>query len=266
VWGWAEPNEEVTVSVADRKATAKTGADGKWRVNLDALKPGGPFTLTAQGKNTLTVNDVLVGEVWLGSGQSNMALTVNRAKDFEKEKAAANLPQIRMFTVMSGASDTAEADCKGVWKVCSPETVPAFSAALYFTGREIHQALGVPVGLINSSVGGTPIESWIEAGAQRANADLKGFFDLGKDEKPFDPVAAKANYEKQLARWKTDAEQARAAGKPVPAQPKDRAAHSLRHSRGDLVPGRSQLHSRESALLSLSTAAARAGLARQVGL
>ena len=233
VWGWAEPGEEVTVSVADHKATAKAGADGKWRVNLDALKPGGPLTLTAQGKNTLTIGDVLVGEVWLGSGQSNMALTVNRAKDFAQEQAAANFPQIRMFTVTSGAAATAQDDCKGTWEVCSPETVAKFSAALYFTGREIHQALGVPVGLIHSSVGGTPIESWIDADAQHASPELKAFFDTQQqEEKAFDPVAAKANYEKALARWKTAAEQAKADGKPVPPQPRDPVA--LRTRKGDI--------------------------------
>jgi sialate O-acetylesterase len=240
VWGWAEPDEEVTVSVADRKATAKTGADGKWRVNLDALKPGGPLTLTVQGRNTLTVSDVLVGEVWLGSGQSNMALTVNRAKDFEQEKAAANLPQIRMFTVASGAADTAQADCKGAWKVCTPDNVGAFSAALYFTGREIHQALGVPVGLINSSVGGTPIESWINVDAQKAVPELKAFFDTQKQEdKAFDPVAAKATYEKQLATWKTAVEKARADGQPEPKQPRDPVAlHERKGNIGGLFNGK----------------------------
>jgi sialate O-acetylesterase len=222
VWGWAEPDEEVTISVADRKATAKTGADGRWRVNLDSLKPGGPLTMTVQGRNSLKIDDVLVGEVWLGSGQSNMALTVNRANDFEKEKAAADLPQIRMFSVGSGSAESPQADCKGTWKVCSPDTVGTFSATLFFAGREIHRALGVPVGLIHSSVGGTPIEAWIDADAQHAVPELNGFFEAAKKaEKAFDPVAAKANYEKQHAAWQTAAEQARTEGKPVPAEPRD---------------------------------------------
>ena len=106
-----------------------------------------------------------------------MAMTVNRARDFEQEKAAATLPKIRMFTVKSGAASTAQADCQGAWEVCSPETVSGFSATLFFFGREIHKALGVPVGLINSSVGGTPIESWIDGKAQRDLPALKGFFE-----------------------------------------------------------------------------------------
>ena len=103
VWGWADAGEKVEVSFAGQTKSATPGADGKWTVKLDALKADAkPQALTVKGKNTLTVKDVLVGEVWLGSGQSNMAMTVNRAKDFEQEQAAANLPQIRMFTVALG--------------------------------------------------------------------------------------------------------------------------------------------------------------------
>ncbi|MBM4084805.1 MAG: sialate O-acetylesterase, partial [Planctomycetes bacterium] len=170
----------------------------------------------------LTIADVLVGEVWLGSGQSNMAMTVNRAKDFEQEQAAANLPNVRMFTVTSGPSDKAEDDCKGAWAVCSSESVGSFSATAFFFGREIHKAIKVPVGLINSSVGGTPIESWISPEAQQASPELKAFFEEQKAaDAKFDAAAAKANYEKSLARWKETAARAKAEGKPIPQRPRD---------------------------------------------
>ncbi len=203
VWGWAKPDENVTVSIAGQQQATKADAQGKWRVSFTNLSATEPQTLTVAGSNTLAVSDVLIGEVWLGSGQSNMAMTVNRAKNYESEQAAANLPRIRMFTVKSGASEEAQDDCQGSWAVCSPESVGGFSATLFFFGRDVHQKLNVPVGLINSSVGGTPIESWLDPAVQCATPELKAFFDRQQEEAAkFDPVAAKANYERNLARWK----------------------------------------------------------------
>jgi sialate O-acetylesterase len=233
VWGTAEPGEEVSVIIAGQTQTTKGDADGKWSVKLNKLAGGEGQTLTVKGKNTVVVNDVLVGEVWLGSGQSNMALTVNRALNFEQEKEAANLPQIRMFTVKSGAAKTAQTDCTGSWVVCSPEAVGAFSAALYFCGREIHKTLGAPVGLINSSVGGTPIESWISAEAQQATPELKPYLEAGsKLDQRFDPEKAKAVYEKQLEEWKEAAQKAKADGQPAPVAPRDPLA--LRERKGNI--------------------------------
>jgi sialate O-acetylesterase len=178
VWGWADAGEKVTVTIAGQSQSAQPGADGKWMVKLSALPSRAePTTLTVKGKNTIVINDVLIGEVWLGSGQSNMAMTVNRVKDFEREQAAANFPQIRMFREESTAAAGAIPEGRGKWVLCSPESVPTFSATLYFFGRELHRELGAPVGLINSSVGGTPIESWIAPEAQRTDPALKGFFE-----------------------------------------------------------------------------------------
>lgn len=225
VWGTAAPGEEVTVSIAGQTATAKAGADGKWSVKLAKLSAAGPHTLIVKGKNTVTFSDVLVGEVWLGSGQSNMAMTVNRAKDFEQEQAAAKFPQLRMFTEASGAANSAQSEGKGKWVVCTPESVGSFSATAYFFGREIHKALGVPVGLINSSVGGTPIESWIAPEAQKASPELKGFFEGQKQAaKDFDPVKAKAKFEQDQAKWKEASKKAKAEGKPAPKAPRDPVA------------------------------------------
>ena len=173
IWGVAAPGEDVTVSVADQSKSGKAGADGKWRVDLANLKAGGPHVLTVKGKNTITIQDVLIGEVWLGSGQSNMAFTVNRGKDFSAEQAAATFPLIRHYKEDSLNSETPQTGGKGRWLLCTPENVPGFSAALYFFGRELHQTLRVPVGLINSSVGGTPIEAWIAADVQRDNQELQ---------------------------------------------------------------------------------------------
>ncbi len=126
VWGWAEPEEVVTVVIAGQSKQATTDASRKWLVKLDAMSAGGPFTLTASGGDKVTVSDLLVGEVWLCSGQSNMAMTVSRAKDFEHEQQNADFPQIRHFKTAAHATPEPQADCAGGWSVCSSETVGGF--------------------------------------------------------------------------------------------------------------------------------------------
>ncbi len=150
VWGWADAGEKVELSFAGQMKSATPDASGKWMVKLDNLKADAkPQELTVKGDNNLTIKDVFVGEVWLGSGQSNMAWPVSKTKDFEKEMGTAQFLQVRVFTVKSNASATASENCGGQWSVCSPKTVGAFSATLYYFGREIHKTQGVPTGLIN---------------------------------------------------------------------------------------------------------------------
>lgn len=233
IWGWAEPGEKVAITIDRHTVEATANAEGRWAAKLPKLSAGGPLTLVVSGRNTLTIDDVLVGEVWMGSGQSNMAMTVNRAKNFEQEQAAARLPQIRMFTVASGASNEPQADCRGSWEVCSPETVARFSATAYFFGRELHKTLNVPVGLINSSVGGTPIESWISPDAQRSSPELKEFFAARQaEEDKFDVAAAKVKYEKDLDKWQAAATKARADGQAAPPKPRDPLA--IRRVKGNV--------------------------------
>jgi sialate O-acetylesterase len=221
LWGWAEAGEEVTAALAGKSKTTKAGADGKWRVQLDKLAAGGPHTLTVKGKNTLTVNDVLVGEVWLASGQSNMAMTVSGSRNASEERATAKHPNIRMFTVARNPAREPRSDCGGSWVVCSPETVGAFSATAYFFGRDLHMKLAVPVGLINSSVGGTPIEAWTSLEGQKSKTELNELL-ASWDQRAarYDPAKAKEVYEKQLAAWKVAAQKARAERKPVPRAPR----------------------------------------------
>lgn len=220
VWGTADANAEVTVAIAGQKKTAKADANGKWSLKLDALTATAePQTLTIGDK---TINDVLIGEVWLGSGQSNMALQVQGAKDYEGSKAAANVPLIRVFTESSGAATTAQTQGKGTWIICSADTVGRFSATLYFFGRNVYDVIKQPLGLINSSVGGTPIESWISPEAQQASAELKPFFEAMKQEKAtFDEAKVKAVYERQVKKWADDVKKAKAEGKPMPRKPRD---------------------------------------------
>jgi sialate O-acetylesterase len=227
VWGWADPGAEVCVDFAGQRVVATADKNGKWMARLGALKacaePGALVVTDAKTRVRVQVQDVLVGEVWLGSGQSNMAMTVNRAKDFEAEKGAASLPQVRMFKEESAIAKTEQAEGKGSWVVCTPETVGSYSATLYFFGREIHKSLNTPVGLINSSVGGTPIESWVAEGPQRACEALKPFFASVAPAQPEADTAEKERYAKALARWEVEAKKARAAQQPLPRKPRDPA-------------------------------------------
>ncbi len=220
VWGTADANSEVIVAFGGQKKTAKVDANGRWSLKLDALTATAePQTLTIGDK---TINDVLVGEVWLGSGQSNMAMSVQSAQDYGASQAAANVPLIRMFTEGSAAKATAQSQGKGAWVICSPETVGRFSATAYFFGRNVYDVLKQPVGLINSSVGGTPIESWISPEAQKASAELKPFFEaLKQDDAAFDEAKVKAVYERQVAKWAEEVKKAKAEGKQAPRKPRD---------------------------------------------
>lgn len=221
IWGWADPGEAVSVSIGDRTMKATADANGSWAVVFAGLEPGEPQTLTIVGTNTLQVKDVLVGEVWLGSGQSNMAMTMNRANDFEKEKATAALPQIRMFTVARNPQPEPQVDCAGRWVICAPETIAGFSATAFFFGRELHTTLKVPVGLINSSYGGTPIEAWT---SQRASEKLEEYATImaawrEAEAVPFDAAAAQARNDEALAKYKEQAAADKAAGKPAKRPP-----------------------------------------------
>ncbi|MEN3943849.1 sialate O-acetylesterase [Prosthecobacter sp. SYSU 5D2] len=222
IWGWADAGEEVSVTLADQTATTKTSPDGKWQVKLGQLKSSPEAqTLTVKGSNTLTVQDVLIGEVWLGSGQSNMGMTVSSSENYEEEQKLANLPQVRMFTVERASMTTPQKDCKGTWQVSSAETVGRFSAAAYFFGREIHKVLKQPVGLINSSWGGTAIEAWTSMPAQSKLPEYKTISASWEEAKkqPWDAAKEKAKDEAAMAKWKTEVAAAKAAKKTAPRAP-----------------------------------------------
>ena len=225
VWGWADAGESVTVAFAGQSKSATADADGKWMLKLDALKASAePRTLVVSGKegHKLEVKDVLVGEVWLGSGQSNMAMNVQSSNNFAAEKVAANYPLIRHYQESSGPSELPLPEGKGTWKACTPDNVGGFSAVLYFFGREIHKEVGVPVGLVNTSVGGTPIESWVSAETQSSDPETKAIFDGQlKAYQDFDAVKATALYEKQMAAWKLAVGKAKAAKTELPRKPND---------------------------------------------
>jgi len=179
VWGWAAPGEKVRVELEGQKAETAADKDGKWMVRLLPLKAGGPFELKASGKNTLVVKDVLVGEVWLCSGQSNMAMEVSACLNAGSEMAAATNPLIRQFQVRRVKAETPCQDVAegggwlSTWIPASPETVKNFTGAGYFFARQLYEKLDVPIGLIHSSWGGTTAEAWTSPAALGKDTDLK---------------------------------------------------------------------------------------------
>lgn len=177
VWGWAAANEKVTVQFNKQVKTVKADKNGQWKLTLDAEQAGGPWQLTVKGKNNIAINNVLVGEVWICSGQSNMEWTVNNSRNKEQEISNANFPQIRHIKVPNTVSAVPQKDLPGgSWEVCSPQTVANFTAVGYFFARELNQQLNVPIGLINTSWGGTMVETWTSKEAFERSEEFKTLF------------------------------------------------------------------------------------------
>jgi len=161
IWGWADKSEKVSVSFNKLTLSAKADTDGKWMVVFPAMKEGGPYSITIKGKNTIVLDNILLGDVYICSGQSNMEWVVKNTNNSESEIVNANYPEIRLLTIPKNLQYFPVDDVEGVkWTVCSPETVGRFSAVGYYFGREVYKEVKVPIGLINTSWGGTNIEAW----------------------------------------------------------------------------------------------------------
>jgi len=188
VWGWAEAGEAVRVSLAGKSAATTTGTDGRWKVELPALAVGEDLELTVQGTNTLTLRNLIVGDLWVCSGQSNMEMSLGGCLGDAEDRASAHFPKIRRikFHHEQAGEPGVDAPTATPWQVCSPETVAGFTAVGFYFAREVHQQTGVPIGIIDSNWGGTPIEPWIaHAGLETVEAlqpalvarqaEIKGF-------------------------------------------------------------------------------------------
>ncbi|HEV8169585.1 MAG TPA: sialate O-acetylesterase [Pyrinomonadaceae bacterium] len=200
IWGNARPGERVTVSLKEKSAATIADAQGHWQVWLDPLKAGGPLELIVKGDNVLTIRNVLAGEVWLCSGQSNMEWPLINTIGGADTVAHANYPEIRLFTVTKNTSSTPLADLEGHWVVTTPDEAAHFSAVGYFFGRELYQQLKVPVGLINSSWGGTPAEAWTRHDTLVSSPELKPILDRYESSLNALPQAKEA-YARALAAW-----------------------------------------------------------------
>jgi sialate O-acetylesterase len=172
IWGSADTCEKVTVRFQDQEVST-TAQDGKWMVHLEELKAGGPYELTITGKNSVQLKNVLVGEVWVCSGQSNMEWPVRLSADAEKTIAESSNPMIHLFIVPKTPAASPLHHVQGTWQTCGPATVGNFSAVGYFFGRDVQKARNVPVGLIHTSWGGTPAEAWTSQAALEAEPALK---------------------------------------------------------------------------------------------
>ncbi len=202
VWGWGSPAEEVSIEMAGQRHRAIVGSDGTWRTDLAPLNAGGPYVLSVQGRNLVTIEDVLVGEVWLASGQSNMEFPVSRTVQASETIAGSGNSRIRLFQVARHSALETAAHTPSRWEVCGPESVGEFSAVAYLFGRRLQETLGVPVGIINASWGGTSAEEWTRRADLESEPSLEPILDRWERVDPGIPALFKGNLDLEL--WLDD--------------------------------------------------------------
>ena len=223
IWGWADPGKEVTVTASwGKSATAVAGPDRRWVVRLDTPEAGGPHTVEIKGSTSITLKNVLSGDVWVCSGQSNMEWHLNRTANATAEIARADFPGIRYFDVQNAGSPTIKKNYSGNWRVCTPQVVAKFAATAYYFGKEINRSQNIPIGLLSINWGGTRIEPWIPSVGFRAMPELKR--ELAEIER-LDPTTELGNpvfkaYVAKLKAWIPEAEKCLNERKPLPLKPK----------------------------------------------
>jgi len=213
IWGWADEGEQVVVKLQKQSETT-IATQRQWSVWLKPMKAGGPYELVIAGRNTpkpIIFKDVLIGEVWVCSGQSNMQRSLSQAFEAQEHITNATNPKLRLFTVPRVKSDKPLDDTTGSWQRCTPEAAKNFSAVGYFFGRDLQKALKVPVGLIHSSWGGSPAEVWTKESVLAANPEFAPMLESSRK--------AVENHRKALADYETKAAEAKAAGRPAPRRP-----------------------------------------------
>lgn len=234
IWGWAEPGEAITVTAGGVTAKATAAAAGKWMTKLEGLKASPtPIQVTVAGKsNTLTINDVLIGDAWICSGQSNMVFPLGADHSAKDEVPIANYPLIRLFVMTkNNAAPEPQSDCDGHWVVCTPATAGSFSGVGYFFGKEIEETEHVPVGLIQSSFGGTIAEAWTSLDALQANPIISKALRLENYPALRDMVVANIakhdawhdavgkEYDPLVQQWARACQEAKQKGEPLPPKP-----------------------------------------------
>ncbi len=236
VWGAARPGETVTVSLAGSKSQATTDVRGRWTATLPPQPAGGPFEMTIAGSNTIAIKNVLVGEVWVASGQSNMDMKLPSAEGGPEAGRQAGDPSLRFFTMGLTLAEEPSRDVRGVWRVSTPQEAANWYAAAYFFARELRQTLGVPVGVVQAAQGWTPAEAWTSRKALLADPQLKIIVDRWDLWTAATP-GAKQLYEKKMAEWEQAVQQAKATGKPEPPQPPAPANADFMHRAASLYNG-----------------------------
>lgn len=224
IWGWDTPGTKVTVKVGEQVKTATAAKDGKWTVKLDAMNASyTPHTIVIEGTSKRELTDVLVGEVWMCSGQSNMGMTLAGDWKAEVESLSSNHKNLRLITVPRVGTQELQNDFKGQWESANSNNCKSFTAVGFFYGRYLHEILDVPVGLINNAWGGSAAEAWVRRESLEKDARFQSLIDgWVKREADLQSDAAKAKYEKDVAAWKVQVAAAKAAGKQprrAPASP-----------------------------------------------
>ena len=249
VWGWAAPGEQVTVTSGTVTASTKAGADGKWIVRLPALKAAAaPIELVVAGaSNKIVIRDVLVGDVWVCSGQSNMALQMGQASNAREELPKANNQAIRFFSIKRKVAFEPQPDCDGKWSVCTPDSAKGVSAVGYFFIKEIAETQKIPVALINTHLGATPAQAWTRLEALQADSDLKKAYgdrftqviaNLDAVKKTHDDWLANGgkDFKDAQAKFYAAAWQAKQKGLPAPPPPKPPATPEPTHPDDATLP------------------------------
>tara|TARA_R110002096_G_scaffold16106_10_gene55000 strand:- start:9506 stop:11062 length:1557 start_codon:yes stop_codon:yes gene_type:complete len=220
IWGWDNPGQSVTVTIGEQTAQGKAGEDGRWEVKLSPLQvTQKALEMNVQGSSAKTLGNILVGEVWVCSGQSNMQWAVSSSDDADLETLTAKFPNIRLISIPLVGTQEPQYDFQGQWLACSPETVRDFSAVGYFFGRTLHQALDVPIGLIDNAWGGSAAEAWVRREVLEADDAYSDYLAIWES-KEANVDANMARWEKAMAAWKTKAAEAKAAGKNPPRAPR----------------------------------------------
>jgi len=209
IWGTATPGQAITVKIADQTKQATAAQDGKWLVKLDPMKEGGPYEVSISGPSTITYKNVLIGDVWICSGQSNMQWPISASRDPKETVASSTNPALRLFYVQRIPADKPADDVKGTWTESNPTTTPEFSAVAYFFGQELQKQLNVPIGLIHTSWGGTAIQLWQSKEAIEADPDMRAVMD--EHQKRME------QYQAALKRYQDAAAKAKEEGKPAPS-------------------------------------------------
>ena len=196
VWGWADKKEKVSVSFNNKTLTSRADASGKWMVIFPAMKEGGPYTMLVKGKNTISLDNILIGDVWVCSGQSNMEWVVKNTNNSAYEIANADYPQIRLLTIPKNLQYYPVNDIEGLkWNVCSPQTISSFSAVGYYFGRDVYKETNVPIGLINTSWGGTNVEAWTSTDFISRVEEFKA---IAENQKPLSQAEVEALHLKKM--------------------------------------------------------------------
>lgn len=244
VWGTADPGEEISVTFAGQTVAAKAGPDGGWKATLAALKTSkDPQTLTAKGKNEAVVSDVLVGEVWVCSGQSNMEMAVGGTTDGDLEALTfGSTPNIRFLTVRTPGTQDPVKEPDRKWLPCTAQSISGFSAVGYYFGRQLHDTLDIPIGLIDNSWGGSACEAWIRRDLMEGKEMYAPLMERWKKiEAEYDFAKVQEKFKADLEAWKVKDAAAKAGGPPAPPAPRAPQNQLAGNARpGNLYNGRSK--------------------------